>query len=390
MSSKQAMPRRVRVEAGVYQRPDGKLEIGWRDASGRQKWRKVDGGIRAARAALAEEHARRGRGERVASDPRLRFDDAADAWWNARCVHLRPATQNAYGCALAHLRASFGRRRMTDITVTDVATYIANKKADGMKGWTIRGHMTVLSGIHKHAARHLGLVSANPVAMLDRVERPSSEDQKPQRVLTQQELSVLLDCIDSSYKEIFMLAAETGARLGEVLGLTWKDIDFDAQTISITHQLDRAGDRVPLKTARSRRVLEITPTLVAQLRKMKIASPYSTEHDLVFTTRAGTGHDHRNVAGRVLRRAVQRAALQAVERNGVVVQPAPTFHSLRHSHASALVAAGWDIEEVSARLGHANVATTQRIYVHAFDAARRSTDRRDRLAALYQRGAVAT
>ena len=163
----------------------------------------------------------------------------------------------------------------------------------------------------------------------------------------------------------------------------WEEIDFEKQTISITHQLDRAGHRVALKTGRSRRVLEITPALVAALRKEKLASHYSTPHDLVFTTRAGTGHDHRNIAGRVLRRAVQRAALKAVVRNGIVVQPAPTFHSFRHAHASALIAAGWDIEEVSARLGHANVTTTQLIYVHAFDAARRSDDRRNRLADLY-------
>ena len=58
---------------------------------------------------------------------------------------------------------------------------------------------------------------------------------------------------------------------------------------------------------------------------------------------------------------------------------------MRHSHASALIAAGWDIAEVSARLGHSSVATTQRIYVHQFDAAGRSDHRRDRLAALYGR-----
>jgi integrase len=71
------------------------------------------------------------------------------------------------------------------------------------------------------------------------------------------------------------------------------------------------------------------------------------------------------------------------DKDGAIVLPAPTFHDLRHSHASALIANGWDIEEVSARLGHASVATTQRIYVHAFDAARRSEDRRERLGKLY-------
>lgn len=85
----------------------------------------------------------------------------------------------------------------------------------------------------------------------------------------------------------------------------------------------------------------------------------------------------------MLARAVRRAGLEAVERDGQVLEHAPTFHSLRHSHGSALIAAGWDIEEVSARLGHANIATTQRTYVHAYEAARRSEQRRGRLAALY-------
>ncbi len=80
---------------------------------------------------------------------------------------------------------------------------------------------------------------------------------------------------------------------------------------------------------------------------------------------------------------MKRAGLYAVKRDGVVIEPAPTFHSLRHSHGSALIAAGWDIEEVSARLGHANVAITQRIYVHAYDAVRRSSARRNRLAGMY-------
>ena len=71
---------------------------------------------------------------------------------------------------------------------------------------------------------------------------------------------------------------------------------------------------------------------------------------------------------------------------GEVVLHAPTFHDLRHTHASALIAQGWDIEEVSARLGHANVAVTQHEYVHAFDAVRRSDERRSKLDRLYGNG----
>jgi integrase len=378
-------PRRTRVEPGIYRRADGRLEVGWRDTQGKQRWRVVDmSGIKAARAALAQEHAKRARGERVASDPRLTFGAAADTWWDARVVRLRPATRDAYGAALRHIREHFERQRMTHIAPTDVAQYVAKKQSDGLKGWTIKGHMTVLSSVFTYAARHLGLTAQNPVALLDRVERPSSDDEKPKRIMTGDELDGLLNAVDNRHRLIFDLAAETGCRLAEALGLAWENVSLEGKTIEFTHQLDRKGKRVPLKTKRSRRVLEVTPSLVGKLREHKIGTAYSAPHELVFTTRTGLGHDHRNVGGRVLARAVKRAGLEAVEdRDGTIVQPAPTFHALRHSHASALIAQGWDIEEVSVRLGHASVATTQRIYVHAFDAARRSDDRRSRLSELY-------
>ena len=130
---------------------------------------------------------------------------------------------------------------------------------------------------------------------------------------------------------------------------------------------------MPLKTKRLRRCIEITPTLVTKLRAHKLATARSGPHDFVFTSRAGTPHDHRNIGGRVLAGAVKTAGLEAIKRDGQVIEPAPTFHNLRHSHGSALIAAGWDLEEVSARLGHADVGTTQRAYIHAYDAARQAT-----------------
>ena len=71
----------------------------------------------------------------------------------------------------------------------------------------------------------------------------------------------------------------------------------------------------------------------------------------------------------------------------MVVKPAPTFHSFRYSHGSALIAAGWDIEEVSARLGHRDSGVTLRVYIHAYESAQRSAARADRLEAMYGVGA---
>ncbi len=379
--------RRKRVEPGIYHRTgadgQGRYEIAFRDSDGRQRSQTIEGGIKAARTALATVKSEMGRGRRVAPSPRLTFDTAADRWWDARASKLRPATQDAYRHALTHLRKAFGRRRLDDIAPADVAAYVARQQAAGYRGWTLRGHLVVMRQVIAYAQRRLSFAGADPVALLERAERPSTRDERPKRVLAADDLRHLLDAIPDRHRLLFELAAETGARKGEALGLTWQDVDLDDATITIAHQLDRTGSREPLKTARSRRCVEVTPALAGKLRAAKLASAYSGPHDLVFTTATGGGQDHRNVL-RVLAAAAKRAGLgEVTDRDGRVVEQAPTFHALRHAHGSALIAAGWDIEEVAARLGHADVTTTMREYTHAYDASRRSSARRDRLAAMY-------
>ena len=59
--------------------------------------------------------------------------------------------------------------------------------------------------------------------------------------------------------------------------------------------------------------MEVTPSVIGRLREQKVAAGNSAPHELVFTSRTGSGHDHRNIGGRVLARAVKRAGLEAVE-----------------------------------------------------------------------------
>ena len=95
------------------------------------------------------------------------------------------------------------------------------------------------------------MVGVNPVSLLDRVERPSSDDEKLKRILNADELRALIDSVDligrraskgagkvvvthpdAPYRLLFETAAETGGRLSEVLGLAWDNIDLDAETIA--------------------------------------------------------------------------------------------------------------------------------------------------------------
>ena len=121
---------RERVEPGIWRRGEA-FEITWRDAEGKQRGKSVQGGITAARKALTDaKSSKRDRGERT-SDPRRTFTAAADAWWAARVVKLRPSTENAYSAALRHLRAAFRRRRLADIGPTDVARHVSQRDAKG-------------------------------------------------------------------------------------------------------------------------------------------------------------------------------------------------------------------------------------------------------------------
>src|SRR5689334_1059920 len=100
MSSKQAKPRRVRVpgdkNSNIYARPDGLYEVGYRDSSGKQRWRVPDAPptfstITEARRARDKVLGMKAGGERVQPAPRLTFDMAAARWLSEQVVDLRPA-----------------------------------------------------------------------------------------------------------------------------------------------------------------------------------------------------------------------------------------------------------------------------------------------------------
>ena len=405
-------PQRVQ---GVYTRTraDGStvFVIGYRNSDGKQVWQTVDGGITAARAALADVQARKGRGERIAPNPRLTFGQAAEAWFEAQASNLRPSTKDVYRAHLDnHLLPAFTRRRLDALDVDDVARLVArmataeyraeveqrqgkdrprsrrkpSEVEAGYRAWTIRGTLTVAGRVFEYAQRRMRWSGQNPVRMLDNGERPRS-DQRERRILGRDELERLLAAADDRSRPVFAFAAGTGCRLGEVLGLRWRAIDLEDGTATITHQVDRRGRYVELKTKRSRRTIELPTDLVAMLRAHKLAAPadQSGPDGYVFSTRNGTAYEHRNISGRALGRAVKRAKLDQGP------EDAPTMHSLRHGFASAWIASGGDVVELSAHLGHRDPSVTMSVYSHEFERAARSEARRGRLDSIFGSALVA-
>ncbi len=269
-------PRRVRVERNIYRRPTGVLEIGFKDASGIQRWRTVDGGVMAARKLRDDLLARRGRGETVAPDSRLRFGEAADVWLAGPVLDLRETTQAGYRSAVEqHLRRKFGNRRLDGITPDDLAALVRSMREQDKSEATIAAVLGAVGRIYKFAARRLGFTGMNPITLMLSSERPKVSQATRRPIFTPEQIEQTLAAATEPYRTLFTVAALTGARLSELCGLTWANVcldDLDDAEITFAWQVDRKGNRRPTKTDGSARTVPIPRELALVLVRHKLAS----------------------------------------------------------------------------------------------------------------------
>ncbi len=393
-------PRRVRVERNIYRRPTGVLEVGFKDASGIQRWRTVEGGIMAARKLRDDLLARRGRGETVAPDSRLRFGDAAELWLAGPVLDLRATTQAGYRSAVDHhLLPRYGNRRLDGITADDLAALVRDLRQQGKSEATIAAVLGAVGRIYKFAARRLGFSAVSPVTLMLASERPKVSLAKRSPIFTPEQIEQTLAAATEPYRPLFTVAALTGARVSELCGLTWTDIrvdELDEAEITFAWQVDRKGNRRPTKTDGSARTVPIPRDLALILARHKLASRQTTPESFVFATRSGRPLSQRNVA-----RALRKAQRRATDENGWPTFPirrdtgadgkpvpvpagaVPSIHSFRHTVASRALLAGESVDEVAFLLGHRDATVTRVVYVHEIADARRRQMRRSRMTAEY-------
>lgn len=398
MSNSEPTPRRRREpgdrNTNVYRRYDGRLEVGYRDSTGRQRWTRPFDTITAARRERDAILAAKGRGERVQPNPRLRFGEAAGKWLADQVAELRPATQAAYTNAVrVHLLPRWGARRLDSLSVDDGARLVRELRAEGKAEWTISGITKAASRTFTFALRRLDWHGTNPMTLLENGERPKVSATPRRRIFEGDELAQTLAAAREPWRTLFALAAVTGGRMSELLAIRWEDFDLAdpaAASVLIAAQIDRSGRRAPLKTEESRRTIELPRQLAAMLLRHRAASPYSTGPALVFCSRSGRALGQRNV-GRALRAAMLiasdaegRPTFPALREDGPVARGAvPTFHAFRHSAASQAISDGEGAEEVSWMLGHRNSNVTRAVYLREIRDGERVAQRRARMEARY-------
>lgn len=165
---------------------------------------------------------------------------------------------------------------------------------------------------------------------------------------------------DHTSRYMILTAIYTGMRLSEIQALTWKDVDFINQTITISKSWDAVEHRFKdTKNESSKRTIKVNPELLAYLIQLKGRST------MVFINTDGdiptSGAVNKSL----------RVALKAVD----LTKHGFHFHSLRHSHVALLLAQGIDLYAISKRLGHSNLSTTANTYAYLIDEYRDKTDK---------------
>jgi len=184
-----------------------------------------------------------------------------------------------------------------------------------------------------------------------------AEEREP-RFLTWEEADELRSWMPEHIARIVPIAILTMLRRGEILGLRDRDIDFDAGAISVAAQ-HQGGGRVRTKTRSGRRTVDVGPATLKLLREQQLARTPNPD-GLLFPTRFGTARDAHNFYARVFKPAAVHAGM-----------PELTFHDLRHTGASLMIAAGCHVK-VIAEMGHSDGgALVLKRYGHLYKGARK-------------------
>ena len=243
----------------------------------------------------------------------------------------------------------FGDKRVNDITAADIRQWQNELIKMGYSPTYLKTINNQLSAIFNYAVRYYDLKS-NPCAKAGSMGKSKAEEMD---FWTGEEFRKFIDSVMNkrlSYMA-FMTLYWTGMRMGELLALNPKDIDFEKRTISITKSYQRLGKKdviTPPKTPKSKRVITIPEFLAADIKDYMDSLYDLQENDRLFPiTKYYLEHE--------MQRGIKESGVKRIR-----------VHDLRHSHASMLIELGFSPLEIANRLGHEKVETTLNTYAHLY------------------------
>lgn len=328
------------------------------------KYRKSDGrsatqrgftSVRAARRARERMVVSASMGEQLSTTETL--GEHFDEWLAARRPYLEPGTYSEYEI---HGRVRFGALRpirLTKLQTVDVERWVASLVAEDRWAPKTINNALVTLVVCLNAALKRGKIMRNPAAGVQRLpDRHIERD-----YLRLSEIPRYLESCSAAYRPLAELLIATGMRIGEALGLTWRDIDFENRAIRVIRARKATGDG-STKGDRYRSV-DIGPRISTVLRDLAARQQEQGMSGVDRPVFPGPGRWASSPAGERMDRSTVSRCWHKEALQDAALRDMP-LHSLRHTAAAAWLTTGKPLMYVQRQLGHASITTTERCYGH--------------------------
>lgn len=307
----------------------------------------------------------------------VKFETFAEQWFEEYAkVNLRPTSYARMKQLTKRVYPAIGHKRLDKITARDIQKFITDMLTNGrnlnngkpLSRKTAVHHLSFISDVFSYAVR-MGMLCDNPCR---RVFVPKQEQEEKQ-IYTIEQVKILYENLKSEpmkYQVYLLLSIYSGYRRSEMLGLEWKDIDFEHDLIHVRRTSQYTAEKGiytdTTKTRKSKRVSKMPASIMNLLRQFKAdqneeARRLGTkweDYDRLFTKWNGAPMNPQTPF---------EWLKGYCERIGI---PFRNIHSLRHLHASLLIFEGVDVVAVSEDMGHSVVGTTLNLYSHMFQEAK--------------------
>ncbi len=266
---------------------------------------------------------------------------------------MKPSTIEGYECILnKHTLPVLGDYRLQQISPVHVEQFVQSIES-GMFPRTLRNVLMVLSGMFSLAVDK-DLIQRSPIRASHKPDVPDFEKE----VWTAEQVKTIIDNVPKNYRALFVTVAFSGVRLGELLALQWRHVDFEHRTLQIDQSLWH-GQIVPPKTKESKRTIPFGDALAANLNGHLKNSAFIGQQDFVLCKADGSTLNPDVLRKNVLYPTLDRAGIPRSSR-------ASGFHAFRHSAASLVNKHTGNLKLAQRLLGHADIATTADTYTHTW------------------------
>lgn len=295
-----------------------------------------------------------------------KFGDVLDEWLELHKTRVKASTfYRIKGRVNKYVRPYFKNMYVDKITLRQCQDFTNEVFAAAPKAYVYS--ISIVKNTLDYALR-LGMIESNPMLYVIKPKPVQQVQDKHDNYYNRDELTKFLNAAkDTSLKKyaIFRLLAFSGMRAGECSALTWHDLNYKNNTISINKTLAMTEQGFEIQTPKTKssiRVISLDNETIQVLKAwqleqrkqlLKLGINAMDKKQLIFSNK-----NNSFIANPTLRLLIKEIAKKAG------LYPI-TSHGFRHTHATLLFASGLDIKQVQARLGHSNVQTTLNIYTHA-------------------------